>query len=218
MSGRIPAALLAVLLAAGCGESAAAPDASVLDVKGTPFLAPKRKPLPPEAMTIGDTDTARPDEPVVAAAPPAAAVATTAPAAVDKTDKFVSTSFDELAGFDCGGYSIDVNTKYDIPAKILALSGHKVVIDGYMMPLAYEAGGAKKFLLMRYKFGCCYAVAPKINEWIEVTMDGGSVADYIPDTIATVWGVLDIKQEQRDGVAAGLYKIKASKSELTEAR
>jgi hypothetical protein len=214
MSGRIPAALLAVLLAAGCGDSAAAPDASALDVKGTPFLAPRPKALPPEAMTIGDTDVARPDDPVVVAAPPAAA-ATPAPAAADK---FVSTSFDELSGFECAAYAAESNTKYDIPAKVLALSGHKVVIDGYMMPLAYEAGGAKKFLLMRYKFGCCYAVSPKINEWIEVTMDGGSVADYIPDTIATVWGVLDVKQEQRDGVAAGLYKIKASKSELTEAR
>ena len=214
MSGRVSIALLAVLLAAGCGDSAAATDVSSLDVKGTPFLVPKGKPLSPEAATIGDTDTAQPAESVVIERSPTAA-ATPSPG---DADKFVSTSFDELAGFECAAYSSEANTKYEIPAKVLALSGRKVVLDGYMMPLAYEAGGAKKFLLMRYKFGCCYAVSPKLNEWIEVTMDGGSVADYIPDTIATVWGVLEIKQEQRDGVVSGLYKIKASKSELTEAR
>jgi hypothetical protein len=183
-------------------------------VKGTPFLAPKPKPLSPDAATIGDTDTVKRDEPVIPAVP-VAAPATPAPA---NSDKFESTSFDELSGFECAVSASDANGKYPIPAKVLALSGRKVVVDGYMMPLAYEAGGAKKFLLMRYRFGCCYAVTPKINEWIEVTMQGGSVADYLPDTIATVWGVLDIKEELRDGVASGLYKLKASRSELTEAR
>ena len=104
-----------------------------------------------------------------------------------------------------------------MPAKIRALTGKSVVIDGFMMPLSYEAGGAKKFLLMRYRFGCCYAVAPKINEWIEVTMQSG-VADYLPDTIDTVWGVLTVKEEIKDGVTTGLYTLKATRSELTDAR
>jgi hypothetical protein len=86
-----------------------------------------------------------------------------------------------------------------------------------MMPLASEAGGAKKFLIMRYQFGCCYAVTPKINEWIEVTMVSG-VADYMPDTLDTVWGVLEVKEELRDGAAISLYKVRATKSEFTEAR
>ena len=226
MSGRVPAVVFAVLLAAflagGCGDSSPAAAAPVADVKGTPFLAPKPKELAPDAATIGDTDTVqRDDAPVVVAAPAAVATAaptTPEPAAPAAPGQFESTSFDELAGFACAAYASDAKTKYEIPAKVLALSGKRIVIDGYMMPLQYEAGGARKFLLMRYKFGCCYAVAPKINEWIEVTMEGGSVADYMPDTIATVWGVLDIKEELRDGVASGLYKIKATRSELTEAR
>jgi len=229
MSGRLPALFLAVhlasLLAAGCGDSPPAAASPVADVKGTPFLAPKPKSLSPEAATIGDTDTVpRNDVPVVVAPPAAPAAAAPAtpvpavPAAPAASDKFESTSFDELAGFACAAYASDAKAKYEIPAKVLALNGKRIVIDGYMMPLQYEAGGARKFLLMRFKFGCCYAVAPKINEWIEVTMEGGSVADYMPDTIASVWGVLDIKEEQRDGVASGLYKIKASRSELTEAR
>jgi len=63
-----------------------------------------------------------------------------------------------------------------VPEKILALSGKRVAIDGYMMPLAYEAGGAKKFLLMKNQYGCCFAQTPKVNEWIEVTMQDGAVA------------------------------------------
>ena len=97
------------------------------------------------------------------------------------------------------------------------MAGKKLVLDGYMMPLQYEAGGAKKFLLMRYKFGCCYAVSPKINEWIEVTMEKG-VADYMPDTITSVWGVLSVEEEMREGASVGLYKMKAARAEFSEAK
>jgi hypothetical protein len=228
MSGRLPALLLATALAAGCGDSAPAPSAVVPDVQGTPFVAAKPKDPPPPAGAIGDTDTLKAGEPLAAGAAPAAAppAAAATPAAAQAAaepapaapDQFTSTSFDELSGFACPAYATDAAAKFEIPAKVAALSGKKVVLDGYMMPLQYEAGGAKKFLLMRFKFGCCYAVAPKINEWIEVTMEGGRVADYMPDTIATVWGVLEIKEETRDGVVSGLYKMRATKSELTEAR
>jgi hypothetical protein len=217
---------LALLLVAGCGDPVP-PLAAAGPVQGAPMRGPKKAPMPPEAAAIGDTDSGRPGE-TGGEAPSAVAPVATAPAPVGAApapaapapqaaagDEFQEVDFDELSAFECASYAS--TERPPIPAKVLALSGRKVAVTGYMMPLACEAGGAKKFLIMRYKFGCCYAVTPKINEWIEVTMEKG-VADYMPDTLDTVWGVLEVKEETRDGAAIGLYKIRATKSEFTEAR
>ena len=210
--------LIALLLVAGCDERPHAP-ADTRPVQGAPLRIAKATPLPAEAAAIGDTDARLPGEaspePPLAIEPvkPAPAPADPAPAA--NGDEYQELDFELLAGFECASYAS--TERPPVPEKILALSGRKVAVSGYMMPLSSESGGAKKFLIMRYQFGCCYAVTPKINEWIEVTMVNG-VADYIPDTLDTVWGVLEVKEELRDGAAISLYKMRATKSEFTEAR
>jgi hypothetical protein len=220
--------VLALLAAAGC-DDAAHMTATAGPVQGAPLRAPKtaRVPasVPADVAAIGDVDTVPPGEtsadPLPPIVPPPAKPAETKPAAAAPSvpaaadGEFEEVDFDLLASFECASYAS--TERPPVPEKILALSGKKVTVTGYMMPLSHEAGGAKKFLIMRYKFGCCYAVTPKINEWIEVTMEKG-VADYAPDTLDTVWGVLEVKEELRDGGAVGLYKILASKSEFTEAR
>src|SRR5262245_19012685 len=216
---------LALLLVAGCGDEPRAPSAAG-PVQGAPIRAKKPEPLPPEDATIGDTDAGPSGEtggdppsamaPVTAfPAPVGAAPASPAAVAPASGDEYEEVDFDVLSGFECASYAS--SERPPIPEKIKALSGKKVAVTGYMMPLSCEAGGAKKFLLMRYKFGCCYAVTPKINEWIEVTLEKG-VAEYMPDTLDTVLGVMEVKEETRDGAAIGLYKIRATKSEFTEAR
>lgn len=223
MSGRALTFSFACLLAAGCGEGAK-PQEPAADVRGTPFRveAPSEPEAPPVA--IGDVDSPREgDQPPPAppsAAPPvpepaAKPAAAPAPAPVAADDAYEAVSFDDLASFTFAQYAS--GEKHEIPAGILALSGRRVAVDGYVMPLVYEAGGAKKFLLMRYRFGCCYSVPPMLNEWIEVTMEKG-VADYIPDTLSTVSGVLTVKEETKDGAATGLYTMLATRAEFTEAR
>lgn len=223
MTGRALPLLVVGLVASACGDSGRAPAPDAADVKGTPFRVAKAPEPAAEPPAIGDVDTPREGDqpplsvPSVVASPAAAPapVPSPAPAAAAAAEQFEPVSFDELASFACAQYAS--GEKHEIPAKILALSGKRIAIDGYMMPLAYEAGGTKKFLLMRYRFGCCYAVPPMLNEWIEVTMAKG-VADYIPDTLSTVSGVLTVKEETKDGAATGLYTMVASHTEFTEAR
>lgn len=223
MRARSAAVLCAAALAAGaCGDTAL-PDAELADVKGTPF---RRAAPPPEPAAIGDLDTARPGDvapPAPAGAPPAAAAQarTDEPPVAAKpapSDEPLAASFDDLASFECASYASDSQTSYEIPEKIRQLSGRTVVIDGYMMPLTFEAGGAKKFLLMRNQFGCCFATTPRLNEWVEVTMEGAAVAEYAQHVIVSVRGVLDVKEERRDGVPVSLYRMKATRTEFTEAR
>lgn len=222
---RAPLLLVASLVVAGCGDAASAPAvAAAGPVQGAPLRPPKPTPLPPEAATIGDTDSSPPADPAIAppsatapasATPAAAAAPAATPVAAASDDDYLEVDFDQLSGFECASYAS--TERPPIPEKILALSGKKVTVTGYMMPIAAEAGGVRKFLVMRYRFGCCYAVTPKINEWIEVTMDKG-LAEYMPDTLDSVWGVLEVKEQLRDGAAVGLYKIRATKSEFTEAK
>ncbi len=224
MSGRAFLLVAAGLLVAACGDEGP-PPSGALDVKGTPFLVSRAAEPAVASLSIGDVDTPRdgdqppqeppsaleaPAEPAPASAPPVPV-----PSAAGEAEEFEPVSFDDLASFTFTQYAS--GEKHEIPLSILALSGKRVAVDGYVMPLSYEAGGAKKFLLMRYRFGCCYSVPPMLNEWIEVTMAKG-VADYIPDTLSTVSGVLTVKEESKDGAATGLYTMSASRAEFTEAR
>ncbi len=220
MSRRAASAVFAALLVAGCGDSAAKPVAPAPDVKGAPLkreapTTPESAPAPAtDAPQLGDVAGATPAAPQPAPTPPAAK----APSPPAAADDFKTVTFDELAGFDYALYAEDAKNPHEVPAKIQALAGKRVAVDGYMMPLQYEAGGAKKFILMKNQFGCCYAATPKLNEWVEVTMEGGSVAEYQPHVLVTAWGVLDVKPQARDGMATGLYQMKGSKVEFTEAK
>jgi len=222
MNARAAALLLATTFAVGCGDSSTKPATPLPEVKGAPMRHEPAKDLSPEAATAGDLSRAaavNPPPPVVPAPTPATpAAATPAAATPSAAGDFHSTTFDELSGFDYALYSSDAAVKHEIPAKILALSGKKIAVDGYMMPLKYEAGGAKKFILMKNQFGCCYGGTPKLNEWIEVTMEGGAVAEYQQHVLITAFGVLDVKEEQKDGFATSLYKMRGERTEFTEAK
>jgi hypothetical protein len=205
---RLAALAATFALAASCGDSQAKPAAPVPEVRGEPLrreAAPSRPPAPDVGDVAGAAPVGLPST-RIPAPPPADA------------DDFKTASFDELAGFDYALYAEETKTKHVIPAEILALSGRKVAVDGYMMPIAYEAGGAKKFILMKTQFGCCYGATPKVNEWIEVTMEGGAVAEYEQHVLTTAWGVLEVKPETRDGMATSLYKMRGVRTEFTEAK
>jgi hypothetical protein len=210
MSRPALALLVALVAATGCGDDpvgGATPDA---DVRGTSLRKDATASVVDGASPLGDLEPAAgPSDPSPLVQPPPRQAA---------SDDHETVTWEELAGFDFAPYLSDPNAKNEVPAKIRALSGKRVAIDGYMMPLSYEAGGARKFLLMKDQYGCCYAVTPKVNEWIEVTMEGGAVADYIHLQLVTVWGVLEVKQESHDGMATGLYKMKGARTEFTDAK
>lgn len=208
--------LAATLLTGGCGESATTIPAAA-DIQGTPFRREATGSVGAGAA-IGDLDVSPPQD--LATIAPILPEVKSAPAAPKPgaADSYVGTSFEELAGFEYTSYASEETAKPEIPAAVRALSGKKVVVEGYLMPLSYEAGGAKKFLLMQNQFTCCYAITPQLNEWIEVEMQGGAVAEYIPHQLVSVWGLFEVVEEQKDGVSVGLYKMKGTRTEFSEAK
>lgn len=119
-------------------------------------------------------------------------------------------SFREL-----GGFSLDLTEDVgkagaQIPASVRSLDGGKVVIQGFLLPVKMNNGLAVEFLIMRNQSMCCYGVAPKINEWITVRLNGEGVKPVMDQPIA-VAGVLHVGPILENGALSGIYSIDADK-------
>jgi hypothetical protein len=106
--------------------------------------------------------------------------------------------------------------KDQIPEEIDALSGKKVCVTGYMLPVEMEEDNVTVFLLMRTPMQCCFGVAPQLNEWVVVRMDKSAKPvgpEYKP---VSAMGVLEVGEEVKDGWVTSLYRMTAVKVEVSK--
>ena len=81
-----------------------------------------------------------------------------------------------------------------VPKEIRALSGKKVSIAGYMLPIDYSEEECTEFVLSGCPPGCCFGSAMRPNGWISVTMSEGKKARAIGSPrFVRVEGILDVK-------------------------
>lgn len=84
-----------------------------------------------------------------------------------------------------------------IPKAAQDLDGKKVFIKGYVYP-GKESHGLKTFVLCRDNGDCCFGGQPKLNDMIEVTLQGPLTLDY--DTrLRKIAGVFKVKPERGEG-------------------
>lgn len=121
-------------------------------------------------------------------------------------------SFDHLASFEyveparLGGIPTD-SAFSTIPKHIRELDGHRVSVDGFMMPLDFE-GGVRTFIL-NASYDMCQFGAPSIpNQRIDVTMvdDRRTIYTHTP---IRVFGTLEVGEEYQDGHLVSIYRMKA---------
>lgn len=125
--------------------------------------------------------------------------------------KYLRVPFYMLAGFKYESSEPNQASEekpHKIPATVRALSGKKVAIDGFMMPVEMEGEGVKTFVLIGNQLACCFGVAPKVNEWIYVEFTGQRRAEYARDTPLTVYGSLEVTEEAGLYIES-LYRLKA---------
>jgi hypothetical protein len=98
-----------------------------------------------------------------------------------------------------------------VPDDIKALDGKKVAIMGFMLPFDFNRHGTTHFGLLKSQAGCCFGVAPKLNEWIDVHL----AADdrVFMDTPVLVLGTLKVAEIREYGNLMGLYSLKGDKIE-----
>lgn len=136
-------------------------------------------------------------------------------------EELPALGFDFLAGYkyktvDAGtGASpaeIEAAKKTDqVPAKVRAFDGQRVLLTGYMLPLTMTGGRSFKFVLMKDVNTCCYGATPSMNDYITVTMKPGAGAAVSQDVPVQVTGTLRIKQVYDSGYVVSLYTLEGER-------
>jgi hypothetical protein len=93
-----------------------------------------------------------------------------------------------------------------VPEDIKALDGRDVALTGFMMPMKYERGFSREFLILRSQGFCCYGLVPKITEWVDVRMSGKGVKPVL-DQPVTVCGTFHVGDVRENGSLLGIYRL-----------
>jgi hypothetical protein len=131
----------------------------------------------------------------------------------DLRREFAPVDFAVLAGFEYGEPTNVSSIRRSvppgrIPGYVQALSGTKVAVSGFMLPLDFDGEGVTTFLL-NASFDMCYFGAPvQPNQFIVVRMKDGRRTRFV-HTPVVVFGVLTVSEERRDGRIVSLYRMDA---------
>src|SRR6266403_1913067 len=135
--------------------------------------------------------------------------------------QFLPIAFEQLAGFrfvvtdqilDAGKDARDASsrTTEQIPSTIKLLNGRPVSVKGYMLPMNFSGALVTDFLLMRSQSMCCYGMAPKITEWVNVRMAGKGIKPLV-DQPVTVSGTFHVGEVRENGDLVGIYRLDGEK-------
>lgn len=84
-----------------------------------------------------------------------------------------------------------------VPEVFQELDGAVVTLTGYMLPLTFNQGRTRDFMLMRSQAACCFGQTPKANEFVFVTaapVDGVAAVQDVPLAFTGVLRVRPVKQ------------------------
>ncbi len=144
---------------------------------------------------------------VAVAVPPAAAIA--APASLNTDRKPhpapVAGVVQEMAIKDLGNFDYDAEKGGNIPADVKAMSGSKIRLRGYMIPMD-QAESITQFALVPSLFSCCFGQPPQIQHTIVVKVPKGKAVSYYPDEIS-VEGTLNVEEKKEDGFIISIFDV-----------
>jgi len=169
--------------------------------------------IEPEPIPVAEPE---PVQEVVVVEPEATEEAT--PVEPDPNEEVQLMNFDDMADFDYTAPTldeIDNGTKRpeQVPAEILAFNNALVEIEGYMIPIEVEQGKVRSFILSRTLSGCCFGDMPNIQEWVDVRMQDGTDADYIPYAPVLVIGRMSVGELVDEYGITSLYRMTAESVE-----
>lgn len=141
-------------------------------------------------------------------------VKTAPPPVTQGADGYWRVSFQNLASFAFVPPALDSapqpGSTRDVPSEIQALSGKRVCVSGFMLPVKMENGLVKECLLIRSPMMCCYGVVPAPNEWVVVKMKGPGAMTQM-DTPLNFYGTLRVGHLYEEGTFAGIYELEGEK-------
>jgi hypothetical protein len=109
---------------------------------------------------------------------------------------------------DLGNFDYDADKGGNIPADVLALSGHKIRLHGFMIPMD-QAANITQFALVPSLFSCCFGQPPQIQHTIVCNTPKGKAVSYYPDEI-NIEGELKVSEKKDEGFIVSIFEIQIS--------
>jgi hypothetical protein len=114
----------------------------------------------------------------------------------------------ELAIKELGNFDYDGEHGGNIPADVTAMSGAKIRVRGYMIPLD-QAENIGEFALVPSLFSCCFGQPPQVQHTIVVHLPKDKVISYFPDELQ-VEGTLRVQEKRDEGYIVSIFDLDAS--------
>lgn len=99
-----------------------------------------------------------------------------------------------------------------MPKRIKDLSGKKVLMTGFMLPID-EVQNIKEFLLVQSLWACCYGQPPDIHGIIRVVMPKGKTTDYFFDPLKII-GTFKVEATVMDGYCVDIFQLHVESIEV----
>lgn len=102
------------------------------------------------------------------------------------------------------------SAKSTIPARIQALNGKKVRIDGFMIPYDQASMRVSEFMLVASYDACGFGDMPTgLTDWVSVAMPEGKFANYTTNPVVAA-GQFEVGEEfDKDGFVTSVYRLHA---------
>jgi hypothetical protein len=138
--------------------------------------------------------------------------ATPAPAAVGKDRKAHPAPKDgetyETTIKELGNFDFDADHGGNIPKDVQALSGHKIRLKGFMIPMD-QAANITEFALVPDLFSCCFGQPPQLQHTVVANCPKGKAVGYFPDEIV-VEGTLKVEEKRDEGFIVSIFAVEVS--------
>ncbi len=103
------------------------------------------------------------------------------------------------------------DTQSLIPEGARAFNNRKVSIRGYVVPVDVTRDGTREFVLSSNIDSCHFGVIGGPAEWVYVTMVDSRTIPSVGTTPVTVFGVLSVGEDVRDGVVDSVYRMRGER-------
>jgi hypothetical protein len=114
----------------------------------------------------------------------------------------------EMSIKELGNFDYDADKGGNIPDDVKALSGAKLRLHGFMIPMD-QADSITQFALVPSLFACCFGQPPQLQHTIVVNCPKGKAVSYYPDEI-TVEGTLKVNEKKEDGYIVSIFEVECS--------
>ena len=178
-----------------------------------PKTEPPKTDKPKEVTEEGRIDRPAEDQPIPRGNDPADIAAMRSAEAMLEAERKLAelvkqgkiTGLDKILPFDeLSSWPYEDGLK-GMPKRIKDLSGKKVLMTGFMLPID-EVQNIKEFLLVQSLWSCCYGQPPDIHGIVRVVMPKGKTTDYFFDPLKVI-GTFKVESTILDGYCVDIYQL-----------